>query len=234
VNYRFCHRCQTELPPHDEGTLIFCSHCGAPQVLLSEDLQEQVAAQASAALEGAEASAAAIDPRTQVWVGAIHCVALAGGVAAMLAGLSMLLPGVILLTLLWAVVSPVVVIGLFQKRFPLAPITSSFGARLGLLTGLSVALALSVINTVALLIARYSIHAMSDVDKQVTMNLDQFKAQVLAQPGAPLLSWVNALSIPEFRAGFLLMGMAVTVFLFLIITTTGGAFAGYVRSRPRT
>ena len=54
-----------------------------------------------------------------------------------------LCPGVVLLTLLWAIISPVVVIGLFQSRFPLVPITTGFGARLGLLTGLAVGVVLS-------------------------------------------------------------------------------------------
>jgi len=55
----------------------------------------------------------------------------------------------------------------------------------------------------------------------------------MAQPGAPLVGWINSLSIPEFRAGFLLVGVALTTVILLVVTTTGGAFAGFARSRPR-
>jgi len=127
----------------------------------------------------------------------------------------------------------VVVIGLFQARFPLVPITTGFGARLGLLTGISIAVVLSVFDTAKLLIARYGIHAMGEVDSQMNANLDQLKTQALAQPGTPMLPWVNVLNIPEFRAGFLLLGVALLIAMLLVVTTAGGAFAGFARSRPR-
>jgi hypothetical protein len=221
------------LPPHDEGTLIFCTHCGAPQVLLSEELLTQVEAQSKVDAGGTNVGPVARDSRSLVWAGAIRCAALAGAVAAALMGLSILLPPAELLALFWAIVSPVVVIGFFQARFPLVPMTTGFGARLGLLTGISIAVVLSVFNTAKLLVARYGIHAMGEVDKQMNANLDQLKAQALAQPGTPVLPWIDALNIPEFRAGFLLMGVALLTAILLVVTTAGGAFAGFARSRPR-
>ena len=221
------------MPPHDEGTLIFCIQCGAPQVLLSEELLTQVESQSKAEDGGANVRPSPGDPRSPVWAGAIRCAALAGAVTAGLMGLSILLPPVELLALFWAIISPVVVIGLFQARFPLVPITTGFGARLGLLTGISIAVVLSVFDTAKLLIARYGIHAMGEVDSQMNANLDQLKTQALAQPGTPMLPWVNVLNIPEFRAGFLLLGVALLIAMLLVVTTAGGAFAGFARSRPR-
>jgi hypothetical protein len=233
--FRYCHRCNADLPAHDEGTLIFCSHCGAPQVLLSEDLQLQMEAAVQASGEGAAATSKLHGSRAQVWAGAIRCAALAGAIAAGLAGISILLPPVILITWLWAVISPVVVIGLFQARYPMAALSAGFGARLGLLTGLTIAAALSIINTSDLLVRRFVTHSMGDFDGQWIMLMKQMQDALAAQPGnaAVGLGLVRAFQIPEFRAGFLLAGMAIASAILVVVTTAGGAFAGFVRSRQK-
>ena len=43
-----CPRCHTLLTNEDSGVLMYCTHCGAPQVLLSEELREQAAERADA------------------------------------------------------------------------------------------------------------------------------------------------------------------------------------------
>jgi hypothetical protein len=222
------------LPPHDEGTLIFCTHCGAPQVLLSEDLLTQVETLGKAATD-ADAIPAPRDPRSLVWAGAIRCAALAGAIAAGLACISTLLPGVVLLTVLWAVISPVVVIGLFQARFPLTAITTGFGARLGLLTGLFIAVVMSTVNTVELLVRRFAMHGrgMVEFDQQWNDLFAKQKDVLMTQLGSSATPFAQALGLPEFRAGFLLAGMAMACAILLVITTAGGAFAGFARSRSR-
>jgi hypothetical protein len=233
VTYRFCHRCQAELPPHDEGTLIFCTHCGAPQVQLSEELLAQVEAQAKAAEEGAVGPIMR-EPASLVWAGAIRCVGLAAAVTAVLAGLSTVLPPVVLLTLLWAIISPVVVIGLFQSRFPLVPITTGFGARLGILTGLAVSLVLTIAKTIELLALRFGTHGrgMSEFDSMLTNTFAQQQAAAnAAQLGTQFFG--RAQNVPEFRAGLFLFSIAFGTVILLVITTAGGAFAGFVRSRVR-
>jgi hypothetical protein len=233
VTYRFCHRCQAELPPHDEGTLIFCTHCGAPQVLLSEELLTQVEAQAKAAEDGAVGPVMR-EPGSLMWAGAIRCAGLAGAVAAMLAALSTVAPPVSLLTLLWAIISPVVVIGLFQSRFPLVPITTGFGARLGLLTGMAVSLVLTVAKTIELLTLRFGTHGrgMAEFDSTLTSAFAQQQvAADAAQFGTQLFA--RAQNVQEFRAGIFLTSVAFLIAILLVVTTAGGAFAGFVRSRVR-
>jgi len=221
------------LPPHDEGTLIFCTHCGAPQVLLSEELQAQVEAQAKAAEEGAVGPIMR-EPASLVWAGALRCVGLSAAVAAVLTGLSALIPTVFALTLLWAVISPVVVIGLFQSRFPLVPITTGFGARLGLLTGLAVSVVLTVAYAIELLALRFGTHGrgMAEFDSMLTSTFAQQQtAADAAQLGTQFFA--RAQNVPEFRVGLLLLSMGVAIAMLLAITTAGGAFAGFVRSRAR-
>jgi hypothetical protein len=235
VTYRFCHRCQSELPPHDDGTLIFCTHCGAPQVLLSEDLQTQVETLAKAAEDGAAAGPVMQSPRTLMWAGAFRCVGLAGIVAAALMLISLLVPPIVVLTLLWAIISPVVVIGLFQSRFPLTPISTGFGARLGLLTGLSVGVVLSIGQTAELLVRRFATHGrgMNEFDTMWNGLFTQLQANWTAQLGAAATPYIHMLEVPEFRAGLILASMGFSIVMLLAITTAGGAFAGFVRSRSR-
>jgi hypothetical protein len=221
------------LPPHDEGTLLFCSHCGAPQVQLSEELLAQVEAQAKAAEEGAVGPIMR-EPASMVWAGAIRCIGLAAAVAAVLAGLSVVVPPVLLLTLLWAIISPVVVIGLFQSRFPLIPITTGFGARLGLLTGMAVSVVLTIAKAIELLVLRFGTHGrgMSEFDSTLTSSLAQQQAAAdAAQVGTQF--FVRAQNVPEFRAGLFLFFIVFMTAVLVMITTAGGAFAGFVRSRVR-
>jgi hypothetical protein len=222
------------LPPHDEGTLIFCAQCGAPQVLLSEELLTQVEAQAKAAEEGAVGPIMR-EPASLVWAGALRCVGLAGAIAAVLAGLSAVVPLVGPLSLLWALISSVVVIGLFQSRFPLVPITTSFGARLGLLTGLAVTTVSSVANAIELLVRRFAMQGrgINEWDTMWNGIFAQEQATLTAQFGAAAQPLVHALDVPEFRAGFILAIIGIFIAMMLVIATAGGAFAGFVRSRAR-
>ena len=221
------------MPPHDDGTLIFCTNCGAPQVVLSEELLTQVEAQAKAAEAGAIGPVMR-DPASLIWSGALRCVGLAAAVTAVLMGLSALFPPSLLLTLLWAIISPVVVIGLFQSRFPLVPITTGFGARLGLLTGLAVAAVQTIANTIELLVLRFGTHGRGMVefdDRWNSMFAQQQAAVSSDQVGNQLFSLAQ--NVPEFRAGLALISIAFLIGILLMITTAGGAFAGFVRSRVR-
>jgi hypothetical protein len=230
--HEFCHRCHAELPPHDEGTLSFCSHCGAPQVMLSEELQNQLETQSEAASAAANALPGARDAASQIWPIALRCVGLAAAITAALTLLSALWAPLVLLTWFWAMSSPVIVLGIFQARSPTTPITTGFGARLGLLTGLAIAFVLSATNTITMLAMRRA-NTMGDFDARMNAMVDQVHAQAAAQPGAPGLPFAQALTLPEFRAGMVLVGMAAMTLLLMVLTTAGGAFAGYLRSRPR-
>lgn len=230
--FTVCHRCHAELPPYVEGTLIYCSHCGAPQIALGEELQTQAELAAHAAGSGAGAHPRHTGPgkRAQQTRGAFRCAALAGAIAALLAVLSRLLPPLAILGFFWIIISPVVVLGLYHSRFPRAAITTGFGARLGLVTGLCVGAAVSVVNTVALVIDR-RMHALGDFDSRITQLFDQLRAQAAAQPGGDPTGLSQKLLQPEFRAGWLLAFLGIAGLMMLALTTAGGAFAGFLRSR---
>lgn len=202
-------------------------------MLLSEDLLTQVEVQAKAAEASAAAGPVPRDPGTLVWAGALRWVALAGAIAAGLACLSLLLPGVGFLALLWAVISPVVVIGLFQSRSPQVPMSAGFGARMGLLTGLAVSTVFTVIFTAMALVERFALKGMGEFDRQWVLMLDQLQTRMVAQSGPDALPLIKAFALPEFRAGFVLCFIAFGIAILLTITTVGGAFAGFTRSRTK-
>lgn len=231
VIQRLCPRCHSVLHIEDEGSLVYCWNCGAPQVRLSEELLEQAERQ----LTGTEAAAAAANPAPRpaapVWRGAIRCAALAGAVAAGLTLLSFALPAVALLSWFWAVGAPIVVLGVYASRFRLTRITPGFGARLGVLSGLAIMLSSMTLNTAALLLARFVFHSSARLDSGVATVFSQLRTNMQAQSGAAAAPFLKLLSIPEFRAGLLLSSAALFLAMYLIYSALAGIFAGYLRSR---
>ncbi len=200
-------------------------------MVLSEELLTQ--AEEQAGVEGAVA-APARDASSPLWRGAIRCAGLSGAITAAIMLLSWVVPPAVLLTIFWVVISPVVVIGIFQARHPLAAMTAGFGARLGLLTGLANGLVLSIGTTVSLVVARFGFNAMGPFDKQLDMVFSQAQERVAAQSPADVANFMKMYSLPEFRAGIMLASAAFGILLLLTITTVGGAFAGFARSRARS
>jgi hypothetical protein len=233
VTPRLCPRCHAIIHREDEGTLVYCWNCGAPQVLLSEELLEQIDKQ----IADEHSGTATIDPPPELnsagkfvmWRGAIQCAGLAGAVAAAFVLLAFVLPPVSMLWLFWLMGAPIVVMGIYSARFRQTLITTGFGARLGLLCGLAIALATVLLDTIGLLLQRFVFHSSGTFDAALANSYSQMRAAVVAQPSAALaLGW---LAIPEFRAGFVLSSAVLLLVLYLGFSATTGAFAGYLRSR---
>jgi hypothetical protein len=239
VTPRICSRCHSVLHREDEGSLVFCWNCGAPQVQLSEELREQIDQQITA-------QQAAINPPVEtipqpappsnaiIWPGAIQCAGLAGAVAALLALLSFALAPIALLSFFWFVSAPIIVLGVYSARFRLTKITTNFGARLGMLTGLAILIATMALNTIDLVLERYAFHSTTEIDTQLANLFTQMRATITATSGPSAKAALDMIAIPEFRAGILLLSIAMGFVLYLAFSATAGAFAGYLRSRsPR-
>lgn len=229
--YEHCHRCHSALPEHDDGDLIYCSHCGAPQVLLSEELQSQVDEQAAQ-----DSAAAANAPKTSefktdepLWAGAIRYAGLAVAISAGLALLSAVVPLLGGFSFLWMIASPVVVLGMFHRKYPAARITTGFGARLGLVTGLGISITMVASNAVDLLVMRRG----NEPDL-----VARWEEQMKQQPGAadnPMLQHIleRLHTVPEYRAWMVLLRLGLVAVMLSTVTTAAGAYAGYARSRQR-
>jgi len=239
VTQRICPRCHSVLHLEDEGSLVYCWNCGAPQVRLSEELREQIDQQITAQQEAINAPAEAIPQPAAptnaiIWPGAIQIAGLAGAVTIALTLLSFALPPVSLLAFFWFISAPIVVLGVYSSRFHLTRITTGFGARLGLLTGLAILMATSTLNTIDLVLERFVFHSTSELDTQFATAFTQMHTTIAATSGPASKAALDMLSIPEFRAGIMLSAIAFGMVLYLCFSATAGAFAGYLRSRtPR-
>ncbi len=245
MTQRLCPRCHNVLQLADDGSLVYCGHCGAPQVRLSEEMREQAEQQAAAAAAASldpEHSAAArgsvdriSEPTAVLWPGAIQCAALGAAATALLTLLAVPLPPVSRLGLLWSLVAPIVVLGIYAARFPRTQITSGFGFRLGLLSSLGIVLSSLCIHTLVLLLTRFAFHNGAAIDGPLSQVFAQLRVSLIARSGAadaqPMLNW---LAIPEFRVGLLLVSGGMFLTLYLIYSSLLGALAGYMRSRRQT
>jgi hypothetical protein len=223
----------------DEGSLVFCWNCGAPQVQLSEELREQIdqqiITQEAAANPPSEPILQPIAPSNViVWSGAIQCAGLAGAVAAALTLLSYALPPVALLSFFWFISAPIIVLGVYSSRFRQTRITTNFGARLGLLTALAILIATMTLNTIGLVLERFVFHSTAQIDVQLASLFTQMHTTITATSGPSAKAALDMLAIPEFRAGILLATIAIGLTFYLAFSATAGAFAGYLRARsPR-
>jgi hypothetical protein len=231
---RLCSRCQSVLHREDEGTLIFCWNCGAPQVQLSEELRDQIDRQ----IAGQQAGPSILDPlpssspgNSIIWRGAIQYAGLAGAIAAGFALIALAFPPVDILWFFWVVGSPAFVLALYSSRFRQTRVTASFGARLGLLSGLAILLATAMLDTIRLLLMRFLFHSIAKIDAQLAAAYAGSHAMVVQQYGAAAKPALDMLAIPEIRAGFLLSTAAIFFGVYLLFSATSGAFAGYLRAR---
>jgi hypothetical protein len=220
------------LPQEQEGYLVFCFNCGAPQVTVSEELLSEAQKQRAALDSGL--AAGILTASTQdavVWPAAVRYAALAGAVAAALTVVSFALPPVILLAWFWAIGAPVVILGVYSSKFHPKRLQAGFGARLGLLCGLAIFFAMSAMNACGLVVARYVFHASAQIDTQLGAMFTQLRTTIQQQGGpaqSPVLAW---LSIPEDRIGLILIMSAFVLMLYLGLSAIGGAFAAVLRSR---
>jgi hypothetical protein len=156
-------------------------------------------------------------------------------VAGGLSLLSLLLPAVTLLVWMWAPLAPSVVLWIYASRNRQVRVNRRIGQRIGIICGLLIVTGLAVANAVELDVARFGIHHMQDFDANVNNALAQMKAQVIAQSGQQGAEMFNTLNVPEFRAGFFLTGFAMLSSIVLVLSTAGGALAGFMQSRkPNT
>ena len=236
---RICSRCHALLHREDEGALVYCWNCGAPQVQLSEELRDQIDQQISAQQAAANPLAQPIPPPTApsnsiVWRVAIQCAGLAGGIAAALDLLSFALPPITLLSFFWFIAAPIIVMGVYSSRFRKTRITAGFGARLGVLTGLAILVVTSTLNTIGLVLERFVFHSTAELDTQIEKLFAQVHTNFATQSPQSVKIMNDMLAIPEFRAGILLSSIFFGLVLYLAYSATAGAFAGYLRSRsPR-
>ncbi len=258
MNHRPCIRCQLPVLLED-GHLVYCSRCGAPQIFLSEELQAELAETTRvynergdpASLETTEQAASPaptgrrwnplrrgrLDPGgrpVEPWTLGVHYALLSASIALSLGLLSLLLPPVGLLTLVWVVGAPVLTVAFFNSQTGGAPqADSGFAARLGLLTGLLIALCCALVFTLSLVLTRFVFHDASLLDAQLAASFAQQRTIVLARLGSEVKPTLDLFTVPEYRVGILLSVTAASAFLYLLLSAVAGGVAGVLLRRRR-
>lgn len=250
-----CIRCHLPVLLED-GHLVYCSHCGAPQIFLSEELQDEIAEGVRAYNERTAPATSAIDsphatetesrprwsalprrnlPGQQPWPLAVQYALLSAGIALALGLASLLLPPVGLLTILWVIAAPILTVGVFHARsLELPPPGSFFAARLGLLTGLLVAFCCALVFTLSLVLTRFVFHDAALLDTQLATSFAQQRATVIGRLGASVQPTVDLFAIPEYRVGLLLSVIATSGAIYLFLSTLAGGVAGLLLRRRRS
>jgi hypothetical protein len=244
-----CARCHNDLPTEDNGELTYCSHCGAAQIALSEELREQFEQQqiakenpdghitpAPSLSDSLPVSAG--DPTAVVWSSALQLVALTAAVFAVLMLLQMALAPIALLTTLWLFGAPIILLGIYCARNPTTRVSSSFGARLGLLSGISIGITGFAVQTMVLFVKRFVLHHGSEIDGSILSLVAQMQTQQqqqLAHMSAEQADIVRHMysyfTIPEFVVGgALIMAFSMLTF-YSLYSGIAGSFSGFLRSR---
>ena len=231
---RHCPRCHAPLSDEQEGSLVFCYNCGAPQITVSEELLTEAQKQRAVLDAGLADGVLGSQPDAVIWPVAIRYAALAGALAAVLTLVSFALPPLIFLAWFWAIGAPVVVLGVYNAKIRPTNLRAGFGARLGLLCGLAIFFAMSAINACGLVFARFVFHNAAQIDSQLSLFFTQLRTTIQQQGNpaqASVLAWLN---IPEDRLGLLLLMSAFVLLIYLGLSALGGAFAALLRSRSET
>lgn len=229
--FRFCHRCAEELPS-GAAQAVFCPHCGAPQLYLQEQQKEQQQEHGSILLETAAPTGAPPPPlpRAVDWKAAMVCGAAVAGMAALLSVASAGFPAVTVLNWLWILSASMTTLALYQKRRPLAAMNGRIGARIGLMTGLTLVAFIGVAMAIAGLMARFVLHSMSGFDAKLAeqMHLQMDHALATNPPPKEMFSFFYS---PEFSAGMMLTGIAMVAVIVIVLSAISGAAGGAMRTR---
>ena len=249
MNDRPCIRCQQSVQLED-GHLVYCTHCGAPQILLSEELQAEIAqstqdfAEKNAPAPSPSPDAPApsrwgrrqqrlnTDPARQTWPLGVEYALLAAAVTLGLGFFSILVPPASALMLLWVLGAPVLTVTVFNTRARVAaPPTSGFAARLGFLTAILVVLSCAITFTLSLVLKRFVFHSAALFDAQIAASFAQQRELALQRLGASVQPTLDMLAIPEFRVGLMLSGSAIFAAFYLLLSTVAAGVTGLVVRR---
>lgn len=190
-----------------------------------------------------EADGDAPGPRQQrvEWRLAVRCGAAVALTGAALTLIGFKLPAVSLVATLWIMSGAILTLGIYARQRPRAEMDTGIGLRIGLMTGLLMVAMLGVSLAVTGVLARFELHGMGAIDRQVSLQLDAFRAQIVTQ----LATQHQALDVQqkalgfvdsaEFRGGIAVVNLVVLGVILLLFSAAGGAFAGRlraVRKRP--
>ena len=244
-----CHRCHAELPgpAHassrgSDDEVLFCPHCGAPQLYLPDHLRIETPAEPGTFTTGSlpPPRPAGFAPHRIDWHVALRSSAIVAAVSAGLGVASLRFTFLSLAYIVWTIGGAIVALGFYARQRPQARMDAAVGLRVGSVTGLLMIAFLGVAFTVTGLVARFGTHSMAGFDGQLTQEMALLEQQLKlsgAQQSRPpdaeqkLGEFVDFLKTSEARTGIILAGVGLQASFILLVATGGGGFAGMLR-RP--
>ncbi len=166
------------------------------------------------------------------WPLAVESALLSSGIALGLSLGGLLFAPLLLLAWLWIVSAPILAVSFYNSRAHRAKVSPSFAARLGLLTGVLVGVSCAAVLVLSLVLGRYVLHN-AVIDGQIALALAQIRTNAQTQYGSAAGPMLHLLTIPEFRAGFLLWVCAVSGALYLLLSAVSAGLTGILLSRRR-
>ncbi len=167
------------------------------------------------------------------WPLAVESAVLSSGIALGLSLGGLLFAPLLLLAWLWVVSAPILAVSFYNARAHRGKVSPGFAARLGLLTGVLVGVSCATALVLSLVLARYVLHNAA-IDGQIGLALAQIRTNAQTQYGTAAGPMLHLLTIPEFRAGFLLWVCAVSGALYLLLSAVSAGLTGILLSRRRT
>jgi len=244
-----CHRCHGELPDRaaanpydDEGALLFCPRCGAPQILLPDHMRVEAAEVRPANSTGAmppprPAAAAGTVAAGQVdWRAALAAGALVAGVGAVLELIGLKSNAASFLSVLWTMGGAVIALGLYARHRPRAWMDARVGLRVGVATGLVLVAAMGIALAATGVVMRYGTHSLASFDSEVAANFELMRQQLVVrmqeqqQPAQVQQKILGFMGSQEVRAGLAVFYMGLLGGVVVLISAGGGAFAGMMRT----
>ena len=219
-----CHRCSATLDPD----AFYCQNCGAPQVRFVPQDENAESANGNAA-DGTSFSLDAERSGSIDWKAAIQIAAF---VALGVGILSTLLAAA---SVLWVVIGAIVVIRIYHRHHPHAPLGRQAGARIGVLVGLLAAAVALAGNAVFLIIQRYGMNQGKLIDTQLTSIVKQAAARAASMdPQAPVAAFTSFWLSAEGRIGLILLTMGFLSALIVLFAIAGGVLGAQIYRSPRS
>ena len=204
-----CYQCGSAV----EDGIAFCPHCGAAQIRVANDEVQPPG-------DGVEilTPSGRVVPAGIQWSQALPAAGLAGLISA---GLMLIPLGAFGLGMISAGVLAVL---FYRRRHPNGTLSASMGARLGLVSGV-LGFAISAVFTA---IEMLVFHSGGEVRAEMLERIEQYALQTSDPQAQQYLTYLKS---PAGLALIMASGMVVTLFVFLIFSSLGGALAATMQRR---
>jgi hypothetical protein len=224
-----CHRCSSPLP---EGAL-FCTECGAPQLVLTETDAQRVADERAAPAGGSMPLPRATAMGRIRWRPALRIAVGVTVLVGVVMGLGSLVPVFGLASLFLIVAAPMLTLNLYQRQVPGAPMDGGIGARISMALGLLLGFMVVVVYSASQVIDRYPLHQGALMDQQlneVIQKMASYPGFVANPAGAAQI--LHIYQTPDGRAAMALAGGAFLAGCVLVYCVLSGVLRGWVRPMP--